>query len=95
MAKKEKIGYTPTGDAYTRDVDAWFIVLLIAIPFCFPFALYLMWRRTKWKTWVKILVTSLVLLQFLSLIVTGILESGAAGAGAETTAAVAAFFGVV
>ena len=60
MAKKQKIGYQPLDTASTREIDAWFIILLLIFPLCFPFGLYLMWKRTSWKKWVKILVTAIV-----------------------------------
>jgi multisubunit Na+/H+ antiporter MnhC subunit len=67
MAKKQKIGYQPTGAAYTRDIDAWFIFLMLAI--FFPIGLYLMWTRTSWKLWIKASVTALIVILFLSRIV--------------------------
>lgn len=87
MPKKEKIGYKPTSTAETRDIAAWFIILLVAIPFCFPVAIYLAWKRTAWKRWVKILFTAVVLLFFVTRLVSVSLASGN-GTGNETTAAV-------
>ena len=63
MAKKEKIGYKPLDTAYTRDIDAWFIIVMIV--FFFPIGIWLMWTRTSWKKWLKITVTSIVAALFL------------------------------
>ena len=89
MAKKEKIGYKQLDNAYTRDIDAWFIVIMLA--FFFPVGLWLMWTRTSWKTWIKITVTAVVVLLFVSNIVTNIVQG--TGEGSETT--VAAIRGLV
>ena len=48
MAKKEKIGYKPIDNAYTKDIDAWFIIVMIV--FLFPIGIYLMWTRTSWAS---------------------------------------------
>lgn len=87
MAKKQKIGYQPIDNAYTRDIDAWFIILMTLV--LFPVGVWLMWTRTSWKRWVKVLVTVLVALLFLLRIVGGIYQSTVAppSADAETTAA--------
>ena len=82
MAKKQKIGYQPTGTAYTRDIDAWFIILMLAI--FFPIGLYLMWTRTSWKLWIKASVTALIAVLFLSRIVT--MMTAPSDTGGETTA---------
>ena len=71
MPKKQKIGYQPLETAYTRDIDVWFIVLMLAL--FFPIGLYLMWTRTSWKNWIKILVTALIAALFLSRIVSAML----------------------
>ena len=85
MAKKEKIGYKPIDNAYTRDIDAWFIVVMtIFLP---PVGIYLMWARTSWKKWIKILVSALVAVLFLArLIVPAVTESAGSAPGGETTA---------
>ncbi|MBO5270030.1 MAG: hypothetical protein J6B77_04540 [Clostridia bacterium] len=85
MAKKQKIGYQQLDNAYTRDIDGWFIFVMLA--FFFPVGLWLMWTRTRWKTWVKIVVTVIVILLFVSNIITGIVQGNSAGAGDETTVA--------
>jgi succinate dehydrogenase hydrophobic anchor subunit len=66
MAKKQKISYQPLDTASTREIDAWFIIVLLVFPLCFPFGIYLMWKRTSWKTWLKILVTAIVAVALIS-----------------------------
>ena len=89
MAKKNQIGYKPTDSAYTKDIDAWFIIVLLI--FFFPVGLWLMWTRTSWKKWVKVLVTLLIALLFLSNAVQvfrDIQATKAAETGIETTAVI-------
>lgn len=86
MAKKERIGYKPIDNAYTKDIDAWFIILLLIV--FFPVGLYLMWTRTSWPKWLKATVTSLcVALFFVKLVSTSLNSNAATASGAETTAA--------
>ena len=86
MAKKEKIGYKPLDNAYTRDIDTWFIILTIIV--FFPVGLYLMWTRTSFPRWLKVTVTALFVVLFLTKLVSTALNSGAAtDSGTETTAA--------
>ena len=86
MAKKQKIGYQPIDTAYTRDIDAWFIIVMTLV--LFPVGLWLMWTRTSWKRWVKILVTAVVVLLLALRIVGGIYQSSLTPpTDAETTAA--------
>ena len=86
MAKKEKIGYKPIDNAYTRDIDAWFIVVMtIILP---PVGIYLMWARTSWKKWIKITVTTVIVCLFLvKLVSTAINPPAGADANSETTSA--------
>lgn len=87
MAKKEKIGYKPIDNAYTKDIDAWFIIVMIV--FLFPIGIYLMWTRTSWAKWLKITVTAVIAALFLVKLVTTSIQSAAnANAGSETTSAV-------
>lgn len=86
MAKKEKIGYKPIDNAYTRDIDAWFIILMIVI--FFPVGLYLMWTRTSFPKWVKVTVTSIFVALFLVKLVSTAVQSGTAkDPNSETTVA--------
>lgn len=64
MAKKQEIGYKPVETAYTRDIDTWFIVLLLVL--FFPLGLWLMWTRTSWKKVTKIIVTILIVILFIN-----------------------------
>ena len=87
MAKKEKIGYKPIDNAYTRDIDAWFIIVMIV--FLFPIGIYLMWTRTSWAKWLKITVTAVIAALFLVKLVTTSIQSAANdNTGSETTSAV-------
>lgn len=87
MAKKEKIGYKPIDNAYTRDIDAWFIILMIVI--FFPVGLYLMWTRTSFPKWVKVTVTSIFVALFLVKLVSTAVQSGS-GENADGETAVTA-----
>ena len=64
MAKKQTIGYQPIDTAYTKDIDAWFIIVMII--FFFPMGLWLMWTRTSWTKSAKILCTVIVAVLFVS-----------------------------
>ena len=86
MAKKQKIGYQPIDTAYTRDIDTWFIVVMIL--FLFPIGLWLMWTRTSWKKWVKIVVTVIVALFFVTNAISIATEPPASPSSVETTEAV-------
>ena len=86
MAKKQKIGYQPIDTAYTRDIDTWFIVVMIL--FLFPIGLWLMWTRTSWKKWVKIVVTVVVALFFVTNAISIATDTPTPPNGAETTEAV-------
>lgn len=79
MAKKEKIGYKPIDNAYTRDIDAWFIIVLIL--FFFPIGVWLMWARTSWKKWIKIVVSIIVAIAFITSVMSSMQAASAAEAG--------------
>lgn len=82
MAKKQTIGYQPIDTAYTKDIDAWFIIVMII--FFFPMGLWLMWTRTSWTKTAKILCTVIVAVLFISNAI-GIVRDYTQG-GEETTA---------
>ena len=86
MAKKQKIGYQPLDTAYTKDIDAWFIIVMII--FLFPIGIWLMWTRTSWKKWIKITVTSLIVALFVIRFVATAAQTTPAQGDSETTAAI-------
>ena len=88
MAQKQKIGYQPLETASTREIDAWFIILLLILPLCFPFGIYLMWKRTSWKKWLKILVTAIVAAALISNSIALFKKTPPAETPSESTAAV-------
>ena len=92
MPKKKKIGYQPIDSAYTKDIDAWFIIVLII--FFFPIGVWLMWTRTSWARWIKITVTAAIAALFLSKFIATAVQSGGAVKSSETTEVVCAVEGI-
>jgi putative effector of murein hydrolase LrgA (UPF0299 family) len=82
MAKKQTIGYQPIDTAYTKDIDAWFIIVMII--FFFPMGLWLMWTRTSWTKSAKVLCTVIVAVLFVSNAI-GIVRDYTQSSGDETT----------